>query len=66
MYLTLAALGCYPVPGVAESRALDALARIKAVLDNGALDDPDCFYRIEAIVEPFYSAGLSASRRNFG
>lgn len=62
----LEALGCYPVPDVVESRALDTLARVKAVLDNNALDDPDCFCRIEAIVETFYSTGLSTSRHDFG
>lgn len=62
----LEVLGCSPVPDVVESRALDTLARVKAVLDNNALDDPDCFHRIEAIVEVFYSSGLSTSRHDFG
>lgn len=62
----LEALGCCLVPEVVESRALDTLARVKAILDNDALGDPDCFHRIEAIVETFYSAGLSTSRHDFG
>lgn len=34
------------------------IARIKAVLDGETLDDPPCFFRIEAIVEAFQTAGL--------
>ena len=38
------------------------LSEIKQVLDDPSLDDPECFYRIDSIVDVFYQAGLSTRR----
>lgn len=62
----LSAQGAPPLPAAVESRALDAIAAIQAVLDDKTLDDPHCFQRIEAIVEAFSAAGLSTSRHDWG
>ena len=51
---------------VMESKALDIIAEIKAVLDNEALNDPECFQKIEAIVETFHKNGLSTFRHDWG
>ena len=58
--------GFPPLPDTVETRALETLSNIKAVLDDQTLDDSDCYGRIEAIVETFYSTGLSTSRHDFG
>ena len=60
------AQGWPPLPHTVEIRALETISRIKAVLDDQTLDDPDCCGRIEAIVEEFYAAGLYASRHDWG
>ncbi len=62
----LDAQGFPPLPDTVETRALETLSNIKAVLDDQTLDDPDCCGRIEAIVEEFYAAGLYASRHDWG
>lgn len=38
------------------------LSEIKKVLDDKSLDDPECFCRIDAIVDIFYQSGLSTRR----
>lgn len=45
-----------------DSGAVRALSEIKQALDDPSLDDPACFYRIDAIVDAFYRAGLSTRR----
>lgn len=50
----------------AESRAVTLIAQIQTILNDETLDDPDCFHRIEAIVELFHGAGLSTTRHDFG
>lgn len=46
----------------ADSEAVRILSEIKKALDDPSLDDPECFYRIDAIVDAFYQAGLSTQR----
>ena len=44
-----------------------ALQKIKAVIDDDSLDDPNCFYKIEAIVALFEALGSDGgSRHDFG
>lgn len=45
-----------------DSEAVRILTEIKGVLDDPELDDPECFLRIDAIVDVFYRAGLSTRR----
>ena len=42
-----------PTAEVAESRATALLSQIRDILNDETLDDPDCFRRIEAVVELF-------------
>ncbi len=50
-----------------ESRCYQALAEIKAVLEDDTLDDPECFERIEEIVCIFEKLGNGvAYRHDFG
>ena len=50
----------------AELDALRVLDQIKRILDNEALNDPECFQKIEAIVEIFHKKGLSTFRHDWG
>lgn len=45
-----------------DSEAVRVLSEIKQVLDDPSLNDPECFDRIDAIVDAFYQAGLSTHR----
>lgn len=45
--------------------ALVLLGQIKAILDDDTLDDPECFHRIDAIVDAFHEAGIPTSRHNW-
>lgn len=62
----LDAQSCPPLPHTVETRALETISNIKAVLDNKALNDSDCYGQIEAIVEEFYHVGLHTSRHDWG
>lgn len=42
--------------------AIELLDEIKSILDDPDLSDPECFYRIDAIVDAFHEAGLSTER----
>lgn len=48
-----------------ESNALDIIAQIKAVLDDETLNDPECFRKIDAIVDIFHANGLDAARHDW-
>ncbi len=41
-----------------ESAELELIGQIRDILNNDTLADPDCFYRIEALVDAFADAGL--------
>lgn len=41
------------------------MAQIQAVLDDDALDDPECFDRIERIVTTFHDRGIPTPRNDF-
>lgn len=50
-----------------ENDCVAALARIRAVLADDSLDDPECFERIERIVCEMESLGLDCgTRHDFG
>lgn len=49
-----------------DSEALRVLEEIQGVLNDGALNDPDCFGRVEAIVKIFYAHHISTSRHDWG
>lgn len=53
----------YPL---AESKAAKLISDIKTILDDEALDDPQCFQRIDAIVDMFHAAGLNVTRHDWG
>lgn len=48
--------------GHVDSEAVRILSEIKKVLDDKSLNDPECFYRIDSIVDIFYQAGISTHR----
>lgn len=45
-----------------DSDAVDLIKEIKAILDDPALDDPECFLRIDSIVRAFHAHSLTACR----
>lgn len=49
-----------------ECDAVGILEEIRQILDDDSLDDPECFYRIEAIVSAFHRHGIPAQRHDFG
>lgn len=49
-----------------ELDALRTLDQIKLILNDETLNDPECFQKIEAIVEIFHKNGLSTFRHDWG
>ena len=49
-----------------DSEALRILEKIRCILDDETLSDPECFERIELIVKTFYANGISTSRHDWG
>lgn len=50
-----------------ESKAVETLGRIRSILADDGLDDPECFRRIEAIVCELESIGIDCgARHDFG
>ena len=50
-----------------SDHAVTALARIRAVLSNDFLNDPECFQKIEEIVTVFEQLGIGCgTRHDFG
>ena len=45
-----------------NTEAVLLLKEIQRILDDDTLDDPECFYRIDAIVSAFHRAGLDTTR----
>ena len=45
-----------------DRHAIGLLREIKEILDDRTLDDPECFYRIDAIVQAFQGKGISTER----
>lgn len=56
-----------PLEALVRSSVYRALEEIKAVLEDDSLDDPDCFIKIEKIVQIFESLGSDCgTRHDFG
>ncbi len=49
-----------------EGDALRVLEKIRTILNDHTLDDPDCFQRIDLIVQTFYANGIRTDRHDFG
>lgn len=47
-----------------ESEALGLVAEIKEILDDESLEDPQCFRKVDAIVDAFQARGLGTSRHD--
>ncbi len=45
-----------------ESAAMELIEQIRDILNDNTLADPECFYRIEALVDAFADAGLYTTR----
>ena len=61
----------YPDPqasaALVEGESYRALCRIKAVLEDDRLEDPECFQKIEEIVQIFEALGSGGGgRHDFG
>ncbi len=48
-----------------ESKALQVLEEIRCVLNDTSLDDPECFHRIEAIVNTMETNGIHTTRHDW-
>ena len=51
---------------IVEGKCYAALCKIKSVMDDPGLDDPECFQKIEAIVRTLEFLGVSSTRHDFG
>ncbi len=50
-----------------EMRCFAALQKIKTIIDDDSLDDPECFKKIEKIIEVFEeTGGYKGNRHDFG
>lgn len=47
-----------------NAEAMDLLSQIKAILDDEALEDPECFRRVDAIVSAFWAKGIYTPRHD--
>ena len=48
-----------------QSAALSALEKIRDILNDETLNDPECFRRIERIIDTFYAHGIRTSRHGW-
>ena len=62
--LALRCLREWDMTKLIENLCYTTLERIVSVVRNGALDDADCFERIEEIVTEFEKAGISCGSRH--
>ncbi len=51
---------------VIADKSYQALQKIKAIVDDDSLDDPECFARIEEIVCVLEELGCRTQRHDFG
>ena len=49
-----------------DSRAIQVLEEIRAILDDNTIDDPDCFQRIDRIVSLFNKNDIGTDRHDWG
>ena len=57
--------GCTEVFSVTEPKAIELITEVKAILNDDSLDDPQCFHRIDAIVNVFSANGMDTSRHDW-
>lgn len=50
---------------LAESEAVKLIAEIQGILNDEALEDPECFRRIDAIVDTFHDHGIPTARHDW-
>ncbi len=48
-----------------HDEAVELLEKIKAILDDDSLPDPECFRRIDAMVDAFQTAGVPTARHDW-
>ncbi len=48
-----------------HDEAVELLEKIRAILDDDSLSDPECFHRIDAMVDAFHTAGISTTRHDW-
>ncbi len=48
-----------------HDEAVELLEKIKAILDDDSLSDPECFRRIDAMVDAFQTAGVPTARHDW-
>ncbi len=48
-----------------NAEAMNLLSEIKAILDDDAVEDPECFHRIDEIVSAFWAKGIYTSRHDW-
>lgn len=48
-----------------ETRAIKALEKIRDVLNDDSLEDPECFYRIDAIISVLSDLGIYTHRHDW-
>lgn len=53
------------IRSLAESKALELISQIKSILDDDAVDDPECFHRIDAMVDAFHDHGVPTARHDW-
>ena len=53
------------LPLQVESKALELIAQIKSILDDETLDDPACFFRIDALVNAFHARCILTPRHDW-
>jgi len=46
--------------------ALETLEKIQHVMNDESLEDPECFQKIEKIVEIFHTKGIQNTRHDWG
>ena len=51
---------------IVQSACYQAIAEIKAVLEDDSMDDKTCFWRIDEIIRVFDRLGSPCSRHDFG
>ncbi len=48
-----------------HDEAVELLEKTKTILDDDSLSDPECFYRIDAMVDAFQTAGVPTARHDW-
>lgn len=48
-----------------NAAAMSLLSEIKAILDDGTVEDPECLRRIDRIVDAFWSKGIYTPRHDW-